>query len=103
MIDGHLNDFGRDIADRLERSCDVKPIETENDVGAPNGIGCFRRQHCAARGTGMQTMVGRERGCDLQVGHDERVEPLGECNPRFPGVDITRCAAGENDRMFGAL
>ena len=51
----------------------------------------------------MKMMAGRERGCDLQVSHDERVEPLGEPNPRGPGVDIARCAPGKNDRTFGAL
>ena len=51
----------------------------------------------------MKMMAGGEGGRDLQIGHDERVKPLGESNPRGPGVDIARCAPGKNDRMFGAL
>ena len=73
MIDRHLHDLGRHRAAKtLEGAGDVDPVEAENSVGRPDGVGRFGRQHAAAGAAGMQRMIGREGGADLNVGDHTR-------------------------------
>ncbi len=56
MIDGHLDDFGADIADRLERARRVEPVEAEDNVGCADCVRGLGGEHRATGRAGMEIM-----------------------------------------------
>ena len=88
-------------AELLEGAGEIDPVEAEDDVGVADRVGRLGRQHDAAGRAGMQRMIGRERGADLEIGDHARAEALGQRDARVPGVEIARDAAGEDHRMLG--
>src|SRR5262245_61147951 len=103
VIDRNLDDArGRHAGAeyRFQGSGKIDPIETQNDVSLAYRIGRLRSDADRAGRADVQPMVGW-KGCgDLKVSSNPRAEPLGERDARVPGIEITRYAAGKNQRML---
>ena len=52
---------------------------------------------------GMQRMIGREGGAELELGDDLGVERLGERDALVPALQAARHPAHEDERVLGRL
>ena len=86
MVDGDLDDLGGDGAAGVLEACRRRSSQSRLRMTSAARIASAaseRRRDGAGR-AGMQRMIGREGGGDLQIGDDARVEPLGERDARVP-------------------
>ena len=103
VVERNLNDFGGGTADaarRLECATEIEPVETQNNIGLPQGFGDLRaRENC--RRADMERMIGRERGSDAQIGRNACAQRFSQSDAGLPRLGPARNTPSQNDWVFG--
>ena len=82
---------------------EVDPVEAEDHVGGAQGLLGLRAERGRSGRPGMQRMIGRERGAELELGDDLGVERLGERDALVPALQAARHPAHQDDRILRRL